>query len=515
MTATIGRYLAAGALAIGLSVPHMAAAETLRIAVLDEPSTLDQQVVTSDLSTTIAQHVFEGLYTFDASYAPVPMLASGEEILDDGKTIVINLREGVTFHDGSDFNAEDAVASLQRWGEHGSRGGLLFDTLESVEATGEHQVTLKFSQVFGPWKNLLAFINGGPVMFPKEVMDGAGADPVDQAGYIGTGPYQFAEWNPNRFIEVTRFDGYAARDEAADGYGGKREALADTIRFIPVPDVGTRVSGLRAGDYDYAVSIPGDLFEELDQSADARTVVNQGPIFPLVFMNSKEGMLAGNSAMRHAILAALNMEDAMRVAVGPESLWSTNGSFLPEGNTWFTDSGTELFNQSDIEKAKSLAAEAGYDGEPIRFMVSNRFPIHFDSATVFARQLANAGFNVDLQIFDWATLVNRRGQSDLWDMFFTHHGFVPDPVLVSFMSDSYPGWWASEQKSDLLRQFNGTTDDATRQALWQEIQALVYEDIPALKTGDVFTYDIVSPALTGIGETSLIWPRFWDVTRAN
>ena len=126
----------------------------LRYATVGEPPSLDQQVITSDLATTIAHHMFEGLYTFNGSSAPVPLLASGETVSEDGKTIVISLRKGVQFHNGQAMTSADVLASLQRWGEFGSRGSLIFDHVESVEATGDYEITLNLKEPFGPWKNL-------------------------------------------------------------------------------------------------------------------------------------------------------------------------------------------------------------------------------------------------------------------------------------------------------------------------------------------------------------------------
>ena len=141
---------------------------------MGEPPSLDQQVVTSDLATTIAHHIFEGLYTFDASYEPRPLLASSEEVGKDGKSITIHLRNDVKFHDGQAMTSADVVASLKRWGEHGSRGKLLFSNVAEVSASGAHSVKLTFKTPFGPWKNLLAFINGGPAIYPARVASKAG-----------------------------------------------------------------------------------------------------------------------------------------------------------------------------------------------------------------------------------------------------------------------------------------------------------------------------------------------------
>lgn len=500
------------ALTLSLAAGTVNAATTLRYATVGEPPSLDQHVVTSDLATTIAHHMFEGLYTFNAANAPVPLLAASDTMSDDGKTITITLRDNVTFHNGQAMTSADVVASLQRWGEFGSRGALLFDNVESVEASGDHEITLKLSQPFGPWKNLMAFINGGPAIYPESVMENANKEPIKTENYIGTGPYQFKEWQPNRHVELVRFDQYNSPTGDADGYGGTRTAEFDSLKFLPVPDVGTRVAGLQAGDYDYAESIPGDLYASLDEDGGVKTILNGGPIFGLVFMNSKEGPLKENFALRRAIQMAIDKTPALQVAIGPEGLWRANGSFLPEGNVWYTDSGAENYSLGDAEAAKAMAAEAGYSGDPIKFMVSTNYPFHYDSAIVYTKQLAQAGFNVDLQVYDWATLIEKRAQPDQWDLFFTHHGFVPDPILISVMNDNYPGWWTTDEKAELKNKFTSTSDPAERQAIWSDIQALIYEQVPTMKTGDVYTYNIASPALKGLGDATLIWPHFWNVS---
>ena len=322
----------AAVLALGTAVSMSAhAAGTLRYATVGEPPSLDQHVVTSDLATTIAHHMFEGLYTFDANYDPQPLLASGEEVAEDGSTITIHLRDDVVFHDGQPMTSEDVVASLKRWGEHGSRGKLLFANISDVAASGSHAVTLSFTSPFGPWKNLMAFINGGPAIYPARIAAGAGSDPIDVADYVGTGPYMFSEWRPNRYVELVRFDDYRSPPGDASGYAGQKVAHFDTLHFIPVPDPGTRVNGVRAGDYDYAESMPSDLIDELDMDSETSVVLNGGPIFGLVFMNSRAGPLMENFTLRQAIQAALNKEDALRVSIGRQSCGAPTAlSFLKE-----------------------------------------------------------------------------------------------------------------------------------------------------------------------------------------
>lgn len=489
-------------------------AETiLRYATIGEPPSLDIQVGTATISSTISQHMFETLYAFDSTFTPQLHLAASDEVQDGGKTLVINLRKGVKFHNGQEMTAKDVTASLQRWGKHGSRGKLLLKTAISIEATGDYQVTIKLPSPNGAWRNLLAFPNGGPVIYPASVMANAGAEPLAPKDYIGTGPYKFGVWRPNRYVELVRFDDYSAVSAPADGLAGKREALADKIRFMPVPDVGTRVSGIQAGDYDYAENIPGDLFETLSKDSSVRIHLGGAPIFGLMFMNSKEGPLKTNFKLRRAIQMALNKEQALRVSIGPETLWKANGSFYPEGSAWYSTAGTEAFSQNDPEKAKALAKEAGYDGTPIKLLVSTNYQFHYDQAAVFVSQLAKAGINIQMVVVDWATLIKKRAQPDQWDIFFTHHGTVPDPALLTPLNDSYPGWWSTPEKLALKEEFLGTSDKAARIKTWAKMQELIYQQVPAMKTGEVYAYNIASPKLKGLLEKTVFWPSLWGVTK--
>ncbi len=506
--------LALGAATLALSAafaPTQAGAETLHYAIIGEPPSLDIQMGTATLATTIGQHVFETLYAFDSKTEPQPMLVESETVSEDGKTIVMQLRQGVPFHNGQEMKAADVAASLSRWGEFGARGGAL--GFESAEATGDYEVTLKLKAPNGAWKSFLAFPNGGPTIYPADIVSAAAGEPLKPENYIGTGPYRFVEWRPNRYVELEKFDDYASRTEPSDGSAGAKEAVIETLQFIPVPDVGTRVSGVQAGDYDYAEYISGDLFGMLKDDPGMKPYVSGAPIFGLMFMNSKEGYLAGNYEMRQAVLAALNMTEALQVSVGDEELWDAQGSFFPEGSIWYTEAGTDRYSQGDVEKAARMAKDAGYDGTPLRLLVSTNYQQHFDQANVFKRQLADAGIEVELNVTDWATLLKERGEPQSWDMFMTHHGPAPDPVLLTFMNDSYPGWWTSPEKAELAATLNESTDPAVREETWAKIQELVYEQIPAVKVGDVFSFDVGAPGLETAWDRAPAFPYFWGATK--
>lgn len=483
----------------------------LRFAIIDEPPSLDQQLVTSDLGTMIAQHIFEGLYCFNSKYEPMPLLAVGEEIQDDGRVIIITLRDNVKFHNGKTMDAGDVVASLNRWAKFGTRGPVFFGNVEKMEPIGTNQIKFSLKQPFAPWKNLLAFTNGGPVIYPREVAEKADKSFIPSEEYIGTGPYKFAEHNPGRHISLVRFEEYSSRTEPSDGYAGKREALFDELRFIPVPDVGTRINGVKAGDYDYAEQMPGDLYDSLKGDPSVKTVVSQGATQIFIFLNSSEGILKDNFKLRQALLAAVDVGAAQEATFGPKELWSLSGSLMPETTPWHSEAGVERYNQHNAELARKLAEEAGYKGEKITYLATTSYGYNYDFSMVAVQNLKEAGFNVDLQIFDWATLVSKRADPKQWDMFLTAHGFIPDPSLFTFMSEAYPGWWKTETKKALEKEFAETIDPGKRKEIWDRIQQLVYEEVPIMKSGFHYVYFLYSPKLSGVDESALIWPKFWGV----
>ena len=193
------------------------------------------------------------------------MLADSDSVEDGGKTIIIKLRQGVHFHNGKEMTANDVVASMKRWGKFGARGKLLMANATSVEATGKYEVTLKLSAPNGAWKNLVADVNGGLAIYPEEI---AARPAISRSSRkITSAPaltIQGMAAEPLcRAREVRSLQARARKQAMA--FAGARVANFDDIRFIPVPDVGTRVSGVQAGDYDYAEMISGDLYDTLSK----------------------------------------------------------------------------------------------------------------------------------------------------------------------------------------------------------------------------------------------------------
>lgn len=485
-------------------------ADEIRFAAVGKPTTLDQQISTSEVNTTIAAHVFETLYDFDSTSVPQRMLAASETVEDDGKLISIRLRDGLSFHDGSPLDSGDVLASLNRWGAHGARGPQFYSRVKSITATSRLDIQIVLKQPYGAWKHALAITNGGAIILPQHIAEQAGAEPIERQDYIGTGPFQFIGWSANHEVTLERFTSYRALDAKPDGYTGKRAAQVERLKFIPVPDVGNRISGIKSGAYHYAQQIPWDYHDELNKNPNISVSMLQNPVFGMVFFNSKDGVFKTNYKLRQAILLALDMEKTLIEGKNNER-WVPNGSIYQKNNTWYSNKGIEGYRTTDAKSALNQAYQAGYSGLPIRLLASTNYPFHFQLAVSYSNQLQDAGFDVDLQIYDWKTLVKKRADPTQWDMFVTHHSYVPDPTMLSFMSERYPGWWDSPEKRELKGLLSESTGTAARQQAWHKMQELIYQQLPALKTGDHFSYDIYSPKLKGMKSDFLTLPRFWNV----
>ncbi|WP_324668803.1 ABC transporter substrate-binding protein [Geochorda subterranea] len=479
---------------------------TLRVATIGEPPNLDIQMVPSDLVSMIAQHIFEQLFAFDAKYEIRPMLAESYQISPDGRTYTIQLRRGVRFHNGKEMTSEDVVASLSRWGRVASRGRIAFQYIDRVEAQGPYTVVLHLRQPFAPLLAFLAFQNTAAAIYPKSVVERFGDQPISE--YVGTGPYRFEEWRRDYRIRLVRFEQYAARSDEPSGFAGSKVGYLDAIEFYPVPEAGSRLAGILTGDYDYAIQITKESYPEVQRNPNVKAFTIQPGQWGWVIFNKKQGLMA-NQTLRQAAQAALDMQPILAAAYGLPTFYRLEPSYYPPGTPWYSKAGAHYYNQKNRALARELMGRAGYRGEPIRLIATTEYDYIYKIATVVAAQWQQAGFNVDLQIYDWATLLDRRSKPDAYDAFVTGHAFVPDPSLITIFGSEYPGWWDSPEKNRLLQAFNSEMDHARRLELWNQLQELIYEEVPAIRVGEEVLFDIGTARLVNMWASP--WPNFWNV----
>ena len=495
---------AAALLGVGAPVAWAQAGNAVNLAMVAEPQSLDPMLGSSDLVATIMQHVYEPLYTFDSRWNVVPMLAEGlPRISKDGLTYTITLRKGVRFHHDREMGAADVVASLERWMELAARGKAVAKEIASLKASGPLTVEIKLKAPYAPLLAQLALPGAMAAVMPKETL----APQLKE--FIGTGPYRLKERRPDQFTVLVRFAAYSARSEAADGYGGRRQALIEELRFVPVPNANTRVEGALSGQFHFADLLPVEAIGRLEKGGPGvQPILTPNFGFPYVVLNTREGVLA-SQALRQAVQVAAGSGEMLAAGFGDSRFFSVEPNFFPKGTPYYSTAGAAQYNERNPQRARELAAKAGYNGQPVRIMASRQYEFHYNMALVMAEQLKKAGFKTELQVVDWATLVQRRNDAKLWDLYFTHSGLFPEPMVSPpQMGDDAPGWWDSPAKKARLAAFNHETDVAKRGLLWGPVQQLVYDEVPFMELGKFNALSARSQKLQGY--IPMVWPFFWN-----
>jgi peptide/nickel transport system substrate-binding protein len=491
--------------AAGQDQPRMGG--VLKAAMIGEPPSLDLHTTTAVITQQIAWHVFETLYTYDAQFNPIPMLAESHVVSDAGRRDTIKLRQGVRFHNGKEMTSADVAASLTRWGRISTPGKQIWKIVEAVEARGPYEVVIHLKEPTGSLLHALARPNSGAGIYPKEIIDAAGENPVKE--FIGTGPFRFVEHKPDRHIKLARFKDYAARTEPPDGYGGKRTAWVDEILFIPVPEVAVRLAGVETGEYHYGQQIKQDQYDRVKTMAGVSPRVIKPSGWTTAVFNHKQGLMT-DKRLRQAFQAALDMEPILAAGFGHKDFYRLDGALAyPEQPAWHTKFGTELYNQKNRTKARQLLKQAGYAGQPVRWITTKEYEWMYRNALVAKQQLEEAGFKIDLQVVDWATLVQRRNKPELWDVFSTGFTFSADVALATAVQCNWPGWWCQEDKERALDALLKESDQKKRKLYWDRVQQIFYEDAGRIKFGDYFTLDVVRNEVRGFQSTPELF--FWNV----
>ena len=504
--AAVGPWILRGA-ALGQDAPR--AGGVLKVAIIGEPPAIDAHWTTASLTYDVTSHLYEPLYTLDEKYAPIPHLAEGHTIGDGGKLYTIRLRRGVPFHNGKELGAEDVVASLTRWGKLASVGKLLFKSIQSIQAKDRYTVELRLGTPSGIVLSALANASQFPAIYPKEVVEAAGDGQIKT--FIGTGPFRFVERVPDRYIRMARFDRYAARSEAPSGYGGKRTAYVDEVQFIPVPDVATRAAGVESGEYHFSDWIAPDSYERLAANPRLDVMIVKPNEWITGVFNKKTGPFT-NRTLRQAVVAALDMEPIMKAAVGRPEFYRLDPSLQFREQVWWTDVGKESYNRGDKARAKRLMQEAGYKGEPIRWMCTQFYDWMYKSALAAKQQLEDVGFNIDLQVLQWATVVQRRSDPKHYELFTTGVGFAVDPTFQVILSCDWPGWTCDPKLDAMMARLAAETDFPRRMAIWREMQGWFWQEVPVIKFGDFFSLRIKQKTVGGYANRYR--PFFWNVSLA-
>ncbi|MHB1652588.1 MAG: ABC transporter substrate-binding protein [Desulfitobacteriaceae bacterium] len=461
-------------------------AKQLRVALQTQPPTLDPPTTVVTVTSQIASHIFETLLAYDKNSKPQPMLAEKVITSSDGKNFTIHLRKGVKFQNGKEMTSDDVVASLERWKKISSMAKSTFQNVTSIKAFDKYTVEIQLSVPSSLILPALASPIQAAAIMPKEVIDAAGNGEVKE--YIGTGPFKFVEWKQDQYIHLSKFDGYQPLTTPASGFAGKKEALVQDLYFYFVKDVSARIAGLQSGSYDFVDSIPTDNFETIKNDKNIQTYVAKPYIMDWIFFNTKARIFS-NLKMRQAVNEGVDLDTLIYSAASNKDFYRMDpGLMFQEQTVWHNDAGKGTYNHKDLDKAKALLQEAGYDGKPITILASKEYTNLYNESLALEEQLKKIGFKVDLQVYDWPTFLDKRKNPNSWDIFLTYSTMFQEPFQINYLDGrkNYPGWYNNTQVEQLLDKIALTVDPNQRKEIFRQIQTISYQDIPVIKIGEEF-----------------------------
>jgi len=484
-----------------------------RAAMTASPQSLDEGYSTNAHTRQVSPFIFETLFTFGEGFEVIPQLVDTYTMSEDGLEYVFTLRQGVKFHDGSDFTAEDVVASIERY-KTTVQAGAKLNAVTGMEILSDYEVKFTLDSPIGLLP-ALAFPQR-PVMMPKEVADRNMGTELKGEDVIGTGPYKLVEWVPDVHIKLERFEDYVVdeRYDDASGLGGQRIAYFKTIFLLPVSESEARMAGLETGEFDYAESIPATSYDRITGNTDLQASIVI-PRWSVALEFNHTNFPSSDVNFRKALAYALDMEKVLTaITAGNTDFYRLDPSIYTPEQFYFTEAGSaDIYNKPDPAKVAELLTAANYNGEEVVYLCNKDFDFMYKACLSNAEQWQAAGINVVLEFSDWSSQISKAQSMEGWNINQT--GLSPrlDPTqLNSSLSSTAAGayGYSSPDMDALLAEIalGGTNED--RKVIWEKIQAKIWEDVVVLKVGDVFELAALNSKYDGF--RSFFVARFWNVT---
>lgn len=443
---------AASALAL---TAGMAAAQQsdLTVAIQLEPPHLDPTSAAAGAIDSVLYHnVYEGLTRFAEDGSIVPGLAESWDVSEDGTTYTFHLREGVTFHDGSEMTAEDVKFSLDRARAEESTNAQkpLFEGIEEVTVVDPQTVEITLGSPDGAFPFNMAW--GDAVIVNEATIDTIKSDPV------GTGPFRFGDWVQGDRLELTGYDDYWGEEPALDEV---------TFRFIADPTAA--FSAMMAGDIDVFAGYPApENLPQFESDPRFQVLVGSTEGETILAMNNREAPL-DDVKVREAIAHAV---DRQAVIDGAMFGYGTPiGTHFAPHNPAYVDL-TEM-SAYDPELSRQLLEEAGV--EDLTLSLKLPPPSYARrGGEIIASQLREVGIQTEIENLEWAQWLENVFNGHDFDLTIVSHT-EPMDFNIYANPDYYFGYDNPDYQS-LIEELTATTEEGAREELMQQAQEMIAKD---------------------------------------
>ncbi|WP_159566755.1 glutathione ABC transporter substrate-binding protein GsiB [Budvicia diplopodorum] len=489
--------LAAGivTLASFSALPAFAAKDVI-VAVYSNFTTLDPYDSNDTLSQAVSKSFYQGLFGFDKDAKLVNVLADSYTVSDDGLQYTIKLRQGVKFHDGTDFNANAVKAVFDRVTnpENHLKRYNMFNRITKTEVLEPYTVKFTLQAPFSAFINSLA--HPSAVMISPAALQKYGKD----IGFhpVGTGPFQFSEWNATDYMKVQKFD----------NYWKKGLPKVDSITWRPVVENNTRAAMMQTGEAHFAYTIPYEQAKLLEKNDKLEMVSAPSIIQRYLSFNVLQKPF-DDLKVRQAINYAINKEALAKVAFAGYAT-PANG-VVPQGVEYAVNYGPWPY---DPAKAKELLKEAGYpDGFSTTLWANGNNTTAQKVIQFVQQQLGQVGIKVQIEAMEAGQRVakvesvQKPEQAGVrmyyagWSSSTMESDWALTPLLAT---SSWPpkmfntAYYSNPKVDKALGDALKTTVSSEKAALYKEAQDQIWADAPwAFLLTDKLLY-VHSKNLTGM-----------------
>jgi len=509
-----------------LAAPRIASAapSVLRMVPQANLTSIDPIWTTANITRNHGFMVYDTLYGLDADLQPHPQMAAGHEVADDGLTVTITLRDGLVFHDNEPVRAADAVASLRRWMKRNPYGQTLEQRLEEVTALDDRRLRFRLKRPFPLLFRALASIGNAAFVMPERV---AATDPFKQiSDATGSGPFRFLakEYNSGSLIAYERHAGYVPR---ADGpvslTAGPKRAYFDRVEWRIITDAATSAAALKQGEIDWWEQPTPELRAMLrqDRNVAIDTIDPKGVISSMRPNHMRPPF--NNKELRQALLPAIEQSDYMQAIVGDGP-----GDWRPTGGVFTLDTpmandvdSHKLLGPRDVGLARKMMAAAGYTNQPMRLIGPTDILGPAALTQVAADMFRRLGFNQDVALSDWGTVVQRRASREVlekggWSVFCTGSSsfeFADPAVHTPLRANGANAWfgWPDVPAAEGLRdKWFDAPDEAARKAICRDIQRIALDEVIYIPLG---TYRSFTALRADLKDRVTGFALFWNLKR--
>lgn len=503
-TSTMAIALLVAALAPAAAQPAPAG-KAVHVIIQPEPPILMQGLSQNTPTNMVAGNIYESLLRFDEKFNLQPSLAKSWTISDDKKTYTFRLQDGVVWHDGKPFTADDVVFTLDKFLREVSPRWrpVVNNQVAKIEKVDDLTVKIELKQPFSPLPLVLE-VSSTPII-PKHIYDGTDyrANPANNTP-IGTGPYAFKEWKKGSYIHLVRNKQYWLKDKP----------YFDDLYWEIIPDAAARAVAYETGKVDVLPGGAVDIYDvgRLSKLTNTCMTTKGWEMFAptaWVAVNMRSGILA-NKQFRQGLMFAIDRE------FGMNTVWDGIGK-VPTGPV----SSKTRFYSSDVpkyaydpEKAKQLIKASGYKGEKLKLLGIPYGEIWNRWAEAVKQNLLDAGVNVEIEATDVPGWTQKLSNWD-YDLAFNFVYQLGDPAIgvarnyiTSNIVKGNPfaniSGYSNPEVDKLFADAAVAPTDEERQRLYTKVQQLIVDDVPILwllelENPTIYRCDIKDLVTTAIG----------------